>query len=115
MGLLALAVPVAAGVVAGRLLVRRGSAAPARDAVLTGLSTGAVLALLGWLSGGPAGGSRLAETGPSPLRFGFAVAAEIAVGALAAVWLSALSDARAHARDEDDLEDEPAEDAPAEA
>ena len=45
------------------------------------------LAVLALLAGGPAGGARLAELGPSATRSGLAVAVEVAVGATAAVVL----------------------------
>lgn len=84
---LVLLVPLTAGGVAGLLLVRRSSPAPLRDACLVGLSCGAVLAALGWLSGGPVGGGRLAETGPSPWRLGLAVAIQVGLGAALVVLL----------------------------
>jgi hypothetical protein len=79
---LVLLVPLTAGGVAGLLLVRRGSPAPLRDALAVALLSGAVLAALGWLSGGPVGGDHLAETGPSPWRLGLAVAVQVGLGAL---------------------------------
>lgn len=90
-GVLALAVPLAAGALAGGLLHRRSDALSRTRAVLDVLATagwsGAVAAVLAVLAGGSVGGARLAELGPSATRFGLAVAAEVAVGALAAVVL----------------------------
>ena len=86
-GLLCLAVPVAAGVVAGALVARR-LACGAGPAALEGLAVGpcAGLAMAGaaWLSGGPLGGGRLTDVGPSWWQVGLAVTAEVGVGAAAA-------------------------------
>ena len=88
LGLVGLCVPVAGGVLAGLLVVRRLTAptwlVAAREAALTGPAAGAVAALAGWLSGGPAGGGRLTDVGPSPWQLGLAVAAEVTVGAAVA-------------------------------
>lgn len=86
LGVVALAVPLAAGAVAGVLLARRLACGPGRaalDGLVTGLGSGAVLALLAWQSGGPLGGGRLTDVGPSPWQVGLAVAAEVALGASA--------------------------------
>jgi hypothetical protein len=92
-----LAVPVLGGVVAGAVVCRAGakrSVAPAgagRLAGRLGEAAGAGVlcalsaALLAWLSGGPAGPGRLAETGPDPLLTGAATGAEVALGALLTV------------------------------
>lgn len=88
-GLLALLVPVGAGAVAGSVL-HRSAAAPrprlraAADAAVAGASCGVLWSGLAALSGGAVGGLRLVEVGPSPWRVGLAVAAEVAVGVLAA-------------------------------
>ncbi len=87
-GATALAVPLAAGALAGRVLHRR-SDAPTRgravlDALVTAGWSGAAMAVLSLLAGGAAGGARLAELGPSATRVGAAVAVEVAMGALAA-------------------------------
>ncbi len=80
LAVLALAVPMAAGVVAGLLVVRR---AGVLDAALVGPAAGLAILLLTWLSGGPAGGSRLTAIGPSPWRVGLAIAVEVGVAATA--------------------------------
>jgi hypothetical protein len=85
-------VPLAGGALAGRVVVRRLSAptwlVACREAAMVGPCAGAVTALAGWLSGGPAGGNRLTDVGPSPWRLGLAVTAEVAVGAAAAAAMS---------------------------
>lgn len=83
-GVLALSVPLLAGAAAGRLVVRRTSATPLRaalDAAVAGPVTGLVLALLCLVSGGPLGGGRLVEVGPTAWLVGLVVAVEVAVGA----------------------------------
>ncbi len=84
---LALVVPVAAGVVAGLLTVGRLAAgsrrAAAGQAALAGPVAGTSMLLLSWLSGGPLGGGRLTDVGPSPWRVGLAVIVEVAVTAAA--------------------------------
>lgn len=75
---LALVVPVAAGAVAGLLVARR---AGVLDAALVGPTAGLAVLILAWLSGGPAGGSRLTAVGPSPWRVGLAVTVEVGVAA----------------------------------
>lgn len=87
LGVVALAVPVAAGVLGGLVLARRlagGARTAALEGLVTGLGTGVVLALLAWQSGGPLGGGRLVDVGPSPWQVGLAVALEVAAGAAAA-------------------------------
>jgi hypothetical protein len=83
-------VPVVAGVVAGALLSRghddetrfgRLAADLAGVAALAGL----LFAALAWLSGGPAGPGRLAETGPVPWLTGLAFAVEVGAGAALAL------------------------------
>jgi hypothetical protein len=92
-GVLALALPLGAGVLAGLLVVRRleepswSLACP--EAARVGPCVGGVVALACWLSGGPAGGARLTDVGPSPWQVGLAVAAEVALGAAAAAGLRA--------------------------
>ncbi len=91
---LALAVPVVAGGFAGLLVARRrvmtSPLLAAREAVCVGPCTGLVLAVLAFASGGPLGGERLAQVGPSPWRVALAVTLEVAVAAglaaAAAVW-----------------------------
>jgi hypothetical protein len=81
----ALLVPVAAGVVAGLLVARRlpvlGLGRAALEGALVGPCAGAAMALLAYLSGGPLGDGRLADVGPSPWRVGLAVALEVALPA----------------------------------
>lgn len=88
---LALAVPFAAGVLAGLLAVRRlatrSSLTAAWEAALAGPVAGVALALLAWRSGGPLGGHRLADVGPSPWKVGLAVALEVALLAAATAAL----------------------------
>ena len=89
---LALGVPLAAGALAGRVLHRRGGevtrTGAVADVVLTALWCAGGVALLAALSGGAAGGQRLASVGPTPQSAGLAVAAEVA--ATAAVTLVVL-------------------------
>ncbi|NHC15947.1 cell division protein PerM [Motilibacter deserti] len=92
LSLLAIAAPLAAGVVAGVVAGRRAPADDSPDraagtAALAGLVSGVVLAVLGALAGGSAGADRLAAVGPSPLRLGLAVAAEVGLVAAATAWL----------------------------
>jgi hypothetical protein len=92
LGLVALCVPLMAGVLAGRLVAGRlvaGGGTPTyavacREAALVGPCAGAAAALVGWLSGGPVGGGRLTDVGPSPWRLGLVLSLEVAVGAAAA-------------------------------
>lgn len=96
-GLLGLIVPLAAGVLAGRMVLRAARPLVGDPALSLPRAVGAVLAVgpacgllwlaLGWVSGGPAGGARLIEVGPSPGSVGLAVAALVSSGALVAVLL----------------------------
>jgi hypothetical protein len=93
--LLLIAVPFAAGAVAGLLVVRRRGADAGRwvaaaDTVLVGLLAGLGMAALGWLAGGGIGPGRLGVTGPAPLLVAAAFAAEVTVGALVTVGLGSL-------------------------
>ena len=84
----ALLVPVLAGALAGWWIVHRGAESletALRDCGFTALLAGVSWALLGWLSGGPAGPGRLSRFGPSPWQLGLAVAVEIGLGAALAV------------------------------
>lgn len=86
---------VAAGVLAGALLRRRGHAGFRGSALaaLVGLSTGVVVALLAWLAGGSLGTGSLQGLGPAPLASGLACAVLVAVGALGvASWPSRTTD-----------------------
>jgi hypothetical protein len=85
-----LALPVLAGMAAGWLIVRRNRGETVQtllDALLTAVLAGVCWAVLGWLSGGPAGPGRLAQFGPSGWRLGLAVTAEVGAGVLLAVGL----------------------------
>ena len=85
--LLLLAGPVAAGVLAGAIVVRRmPGLTPARAAgwgLATGPVVGAAAVLACWLAGGPAGPGRLADVGPSPWWTGLAAAEWVGFGAAA--------------------------------
>lgn len=86
LAVLALLVPIAAGVLAGLLVARRLSCSSARaaaDAALVGPAAGLLMAALSYLSGGPLGEGRLADVGPSPWRVGLAVALEVGLAAAA--------------------------------
>ncbi|MEV1002029.1 DUF6350 family protein [Nonomuraea sp. NPDC050202] len=79
------AVPFAAGAVAG-VMVARISPSPSYEAAplwgfLTGVTTGLVAGVLAALSGGPIGGGRLAAVGPSPWEVALSVALEAGVAA----------------------------------
>ncbi len=78
LGVLALAVPVGAGVLAGRTArrIRAGRAAT----LLTGPLVGLAMAGLAALSSGPLGRARLSEVGPSWWQVGLAVTVEVGVG-----------------------------------
>ncbi|SEM07897.1 DUF6350 family protein [Nonomuraea pusilla] len=79
------ALPFAAGAVAG-VMVARISPSPSYEAAplwgfLTGVVTGLVWGGLAALSGGPIGGGRLATVGPSPWEVALSVALEVGVAA----------------------------------
>jgi len=87
LGVVALAVPLAAGAVGGVLLARRLACGPgpaALEGLLVGLGSGVSFAVLAWQSGGPLGAGRLTDVGPSPWRVGLAVAVEVGAAAAAA-------------------------------
>jgi hypothetical protein len=78
-----IALPFAAGAVAG-VFVARISPSPSYEAAplwgfLTGVSAGVVAGVLAALSGGPIGGGRLATVGPSPWEVALSVALEVGV------------------------------------
>ena len=78
------AVPVAAGVVAGRLLLRRanppsGLPRAGADGLLAGLGAGLLVLVATALSGGGTGPGRLAVTGPPSWQAGALAAGEVAV------------------------------------
>ncbi|WP_055482882.1 cell division protein PerM [Sphaerimonospora mesophila] len=91
-----IAVPFAAGAVAGVVMARVAptpmiEAAPLWGFVC-GLSTGAMAGVLAALSGGPLGGGRLSAVGPSPWEVALSVTLEVGVAAgisagLANWWL----------------------------
>ena len=91
-GLLALLVPVVGGALAGRSVERdpglaeAGSARTALEAAAAGPVCGVLWFVLSWISGGPLGGQRLVDVGPSPWALGLAVTGLVAVpAALAAL------------------------------
>jgi hypothetical protein len=97
LGPLLLGLPMAGGMAAGWLLVRRrlrqaaageaplpGWAGLLGPAALTGPVAGALLGLAGWLSGGPLGSGRLAVIGPDGGQVALVGALVVAVGALLA-------------------------------
>ncbi len=87
---LVLAVPLLAGALAGLVVVQDLSdelpswGRTALEAAAVGPVAGAALGLLAWLSGGAAGGERLAQLGPSPWRVALAATATVAVGSAVA-------------------------------
>jgi hypothetical protein len=86
-GVLCLSLPLTAGALGGVLVGRRltcGARAAALEGLALGPCAGSALAVLAWLSGGPLGGARLTEVGPSPWRVGLAVTLEVGVAAAAA-------------------------------
>ena len=91
-GVLALLVPVGAGALAGRLVLRKldGDASVTRtvaEAALVGPVCGLVWTGLAWLSGGPLGGDRLSVLGPGPLQLGMTVTVLVAAGAVGGALL----------------------------
>ena len=96
-GVLALLVPLAAGALAGRLVLRElatsasGPSLSTRRTVLEAAAAGPACGLLwvvfAWLAGGPVGGARLAEVGPAPWQVGLALAVQVSLGAVAAALL----------------------------
>lgn len=81
-------VPLAAGSLAGALVVRRLAGVSRLRlvgwAAVTGPVAGAVLAVLAALAGGAVGDGRLTAVGPSPWQVGVAVTTEVAVIAVVA-------------------------------
>jgi hypothetical protein len=113
-GWLALAVPIAAGVLAGWLLTRaRPAPAPADNApwweqqglpecawgLAAGLVAGLVVALLAWLSGGSLGAGRMSVIGPTGGWVLVACVLEIGVVAAATMWTLRWRDRRAEPAD----------------
>ena len=85
-----LGLPLAAGMAAGALLVRRqmrqsrvpGWGPLLAGAVLAGPVAGLLLGLTAWASGGPLGSGRLSQTGPSGLSVALVASGVVAVGVL---------------------------------
>ncbi|MGP4024785.1 cell division protein PerM [Actinomadura sp. 3N407] len=88
--LLALAAPFVAGAVGGVLTIRSLPAPVSEGAPMwgfvSGALTGAVVALLSALSGGPLGGGRMATVGPSAWQVGLLAALEVGISAAIAAW-----------------------------
>ena len=85
LAVLTIAVPLGAGSLAGLLVAGRSTMTSpllaAREAACVGPCAGLALAVLAFVSGGPAGGGRLAQVGPSPWQVGLAVTLEVALPA----------------------------------
>jgi len=87
--LVALAVPVAGGVVIGLLAARRPADTSGRtvgEAAAAGALAGVALGLLAWLSSGSLGAVRMSHLGPHPVAVGAVAALELAVVAAAVAW-----------------------------
>lgn len=83
LAVLALLVPVLAGVMAGVVAQRSTVGTVSRPRlVAVGVTAGAAMAALSALCTGSLGGGRLAELGPLPWRVGLAVALSVSAGAL---------------------------------
>ena len=80
---LALAVPVLAGVVGGRVVRRRGGGGA--DAVLAGGFAAVMLGVLCVVGAGPLGDGRLTDVGPSCWQVGLVALLELTAGALVGV------------------------------
>jgi hypothetical protein len=88
---LALVVPLVAGLIVGRVLVRRhpcGGWTVVPYAVAAAAIAGASVGVLAVLSGGPLGGDRLAVIGPSAWQVAGAATLELAIVAAPTAWLS---------------------------
>jgi hypothetical protein len=84
LGVVLLAIPLGAGILAGLLVARRLTCrwpSAALEASALGPCVGLAIAALAGLSGGPLGAHRLAAVGPSPWKVGLAVTLEIALPA----------------------------------
>ncbi|HUR15189.1 MAG TPA: DUF6350 family protein [Mycobacteriales bacterium] len=87
LGVVALAVPVGAGALGGVVLARRlscGAGRAALEGLALGPCVGLALGTLAWLSGGPLGGGRLVEVGPTPWQVGLAAMVETGLAAAVA-------------------------------
>ena len=91
LGVLALAVPLTAGVIGGWVVSRALPAVSLTRAALEGAAVApcvaAAAAVLALVSGGPLGDGRLSAVGPSPWRVGLAVLAEVLLPSAAAAVL----------------------------
>ena len=89
-GFVGLIVPIAAGFLAGALLLPRLESRGVRSVVGAGLGTGViaglVLGILAAVSGGAAGPGRLADVGPDALAVGLWVALEVGLAATAGLF-----------------------------
>lgn len=90
--LLALAVPFVAGAVGGALTQRSAPDVVSEAAPLwgfvCGVTTGLLCAALAATAGGPLGGERLSEVGPSAWQVGLVAALEVGVAAAVVAWLA---------------------------
>jgi hypothetical protein len=90
--LLALAVPFVAGAVGGALTQRSAPDVVSEAAPLwgfvCGVTTGLLCAALAALAGGPLGGERLIEVGPSAWQVGLVAALEVGVAAAVVAWVA---------------------------
>ncbi|MBN1093902.1 hypothetical protein JKP75_15880 [Blastococcus sp. TML/M2B] len=88
------AVPVLAGLVAGRTLARRllpgdgGAVVAGLAGVLAGVLTGVACGLLVWTAGGSLGDGALADVGAPPIATGVAIAAQAGIAAAVAAAFS---------------------------
>uniref|UniRef100_UPI00373FC7CC cell division protein PerM n=1 Tax=Nocardiopsis alborubida TaxID=146802 RepID=UPI00373FC7CC len=90
--LLALAVPFVAGAVGGALTQRSAPDVVSEAAPLwgfvCGVTTGLLCAALAVMAGGPLGGERLSEVGPSAWQVGLVAALEVGVAAAVVAWVA---------------------------
>lgn len=90
--LAALAVPFLAGAVGGVLTQRSAPDVVSEAAPLwgfvCGVTTGMLCAALAVIAGGPLGGERLSEVGPSAWQVGLVAALEVGVAAAVAAWVA---------------------------
>ncbi|WP_394350507.1 cell division protein PerM [Nocardiopsis quinghaiensis] len=88
--LIALAVPFVAGAMGGVLTQRSAPDVVSEAAPLwgfvCGVTTGMLCAALAEVAGGPLGGERLSEVGPSAWQVGLVAALEVGVAAAVAAW-----------------------------
>jgi Family of unknown function (DUF6350) len=87
--LVALAVPVLAGLVIGLMAARHPASTLGRtvaEAAAAGVLAGLALGVLAWLSSGSLGAVRMSELGPDGVRVGAVAALELGVVAAAVAW-----------------------------